>query len=101
MSVTRLNCPTCQTAIECSDKFPARPFCSVRCQQIDFVGWADEEFTIPEAPSLNGKFNPALLDPKLFDPALFDMSLFDADSADGKLIDPDAVSDDFSDIDNY
>jgi hypothetical protein len=29
------------------------------------------------------------------------MSLFDADSADGKLIDPDAVSDDFSDIDNY
>ena len=31
-----VQCPTCKTSIEWSDMHPQRPFCSQRCQQIDF-----------------------------------------------------------------
>ena len=44
---TKLNCPTCQKAILWNDDFPFRPFCSKRCQQIDFGDWAAEQHSIP------------------------------------------------------
>jgi len=58
MSPTTLSCPTCKTTLEWSDKFPFRPFCSKRCQQIDFGGWAREDFAIKGA---------ALVDPEMLD----------------------------------
>jgi len=35
----RLRCPTCQRAIQWSDQFPYRPFCSERCRLIDLGAW--------------------------------------------------------------
>ncbi|WP_460232232.1 DNA gyrase inhibitor YacG [Aurantivibrio plasticivorans] len=43
---TKLDCPQCGTSVEWSDDFPHRPFCSKRCQLIDFGGWAKEEHRI-------------------------------------------------------
>lgn len=39
-------CPTCGKPVEWRDN-PWRPFCSERCQLIDFGRWADEEFRVP------------------------------------------------------
>lgn len=49
MSIS-VNCPTCQTEVEWSEKSPARPFCSERCKLIDLGEWANEEKTIPGEP---------------------------------------------------
>ncbi len=50
MSNTRepifVNCPTCQTKVEWSEASPQRPFCSERCRNKDFIGWAKEEHRI-------------------------------------------------------
>ncbi|KAB2905240.1 MAG: DNA gyrase inhibitor YacG, partial [Burkholderiaceae bacterium] len=36
---------------------PYRPFCSVRCRQIDLGAWASEEFRMPtEAPPEDAEF---------------------------------------------
>jgi len=45
-----MKCPTCGKPTEWTDN-PNRPFCSERCQLIDFGRWADEEFRVPGAPS--------------------------------------------------
>lgn len=43
-----VKCPTCGRETEFTgNKY--RPFCSERCQLIDFGGWADEEFALPAA----------------------------------------------------
>ncbi|MFY9621194.1 MAG: DNA gyrase inhibitor YacG [Pyrinomonadaceae bacterium] len=39
-------CPTCKKPIEWKDN-PWRPFCSERCQLIDFGRWAEEEYRVP------------------------------------------------------
>ncbi len=39
-------CPTCKKPVLMTDEFPERPFCSKRCKDIDFGGWAAEEFSI-------------------------------------------------------
>jgi len=41
-----LKCPTCETLIEWSDKYPERPFCSERCKLIDLGEWAAENHRI-------------------------------------------------------
>ena len=46
-----LNCPTCQKTVHWTDEFPYRPFCSKRCQQIDFGDWAMERHSIPGEPA--------------------------------------------------
>ncbi len=43
----QLDCPTCGNKVNWSDDFPFRPFCSKRCQQIDFGNWAMEKNAIP------------------------------------------------------
>lgn len=45
-----LNCPTCKKTIEWSEEYPHRPFCSKRCQQVDFGDWALEKHSIPGEP---------------------------------------------------
>jgi len=83
MSPTTLNCPTCKATVVWSDKFPFRPFCSQRCQQIDFGDWAQESFAIKGA---------ALLDPEMLDADQLTKELMDAG-----LIDPDLLDSDLPD----
>lgn len=47
MKPARLECPTCKRAIEWSDEFPYRPFCSERCRLIDLGAWISGERAIP------------------------------------------------------
>lgn len=41
-----VKCPTCKKNVLMTEAFPERPFCSKRCQDIDFNGWASEEYTL-------------------------------------------------------
>ncbi|AUJ71025.1 DNA gyrase inhibitor YacG [Pseudoalteromonas sp. NC201] len=54
---TTVKCPTCQQAVEWSDKSPFRPFCSKRCQLIDLGDWSDESNTI-STPMKSGELTP-------------------------------------------
>jgi len=47
-----VNCPTCKKQIEWSSA-RWRPFCSERCQMIDFGKWSDEEHRIPGTQQIN------------------------------------------------
>lgn len=38
-----IDCPACQAKVKWSSTDPNRPFCSDRCKNLDFVGWANEE----------------------------------------------------------
>jgi len=42
-----MQCPTCQTTVLWTDEFPYRPFCSKRCQLVDFGEWAKENYRMP------------------------------------------------------
>ena len=42
-----LQCPQCKKPVHWNDKYPCRPFCSERCQKLDFGCWANEEHLIP------------------------------------------------------
>ncbi len=53
MKTTIVQCPNCKTSIEWSDKQPHRPFCSQRCQKIDFGDWATESYSIAGEPALD------------------------------------------------
>ncbi|SHO56097.1 DNA gyrase inhibitor YacG [Vibrio quintilis] len=51
--VTTVKCPHCNKAVEWSEQSPFRPFCSKKCQMIDFGTWANEEKAIPGAPDMS------------------------------------------------
>jgi endogenous inhibitor of DNA gyrase (YacG/DUF329 family) len=40
-------CPTCRGDSVYAPSNPFRPFCSARCQGIDFGAWASEDFRMP------------------------------------------------------
>lgn len=43
----RIDCPICGRIIEdAPSDLPTRPFCSVRCKQLDLVNWLDERYTL-------------------------------------------------------
>jgi uncharacterized protein len=44
---TLVKCPTCDRAVEWTEAFPWRPFCSERCKLIDLGAWASEKHAIP------------------------------------------------------
>lgn len=46
----RLSCPTCKKTVLWHEDFPYRPFCSERCQRIDFGDWASESYSIAGEP---------------------------------------------------
>lgn len=48
----KVSCPTCGKALVWSSENPWRPFCSERCQLIDFGAWADERHVISDPPAL-------------------------------------------------
>jgi len=47
---TTLPCPNCHKPVQWSSDNPFRPFCSERCQLIDFGAWANEEHSIAGEP---------------------------------------------------
>lgn len=44
---TLVSCPTCGLQQAWSEQNPHRPFCSSRCQDSDFMAWANERQFIP------------------------------------------------------
>lgn len=57
-----VRCPTCGGDSVYAPSNPARPFCSVRCKNIDLGAWASEEFRVPtEAPPEDIVFGDAKL----------------------------------------
>lgn len=46
-TATTVSCPTCKASVIWDELSIYRPFCSKRCQQIDFGEWASEKFSIP------------------------------------------------------
>jgi len=53
----KVDCPTCKKQVIWNDKFEYRPFCSHRCQQIDFGEWASESYSIPTAITEEDLYN--------------------------------------------
>ncbi|MFA5632435.1 MAG: DNA gyrase inhibitor YacG [Porticoccaceae bacterium] len=51
INTRKLHCPTCGKVVLWNDDFPFRPFCSKRCQLIDFGEWAGEKHSIPGEPT--------------------------------------------------
>lgn len=43
-----LECPICKKAVQWTQAFPFRPFCSQRCKLIDLGEWASESYRFPE-----------------------------------------------------
>jgi len=41
-----LQCPQCKKPVHWNEHYPHRPFCSKRCQQLDFGEWATEQNSI-------------------------------------------------------
>ncbi|SFD48372.1 DNA gyrase inhibitor YacG [Paracidovorax konjaci] len=59
-----VDCPTCGGKSLYAPANPYRPFCSDRCQQIDFGAWASEDFRMPaEAPPDEDGFGDHLQPP--------------------------------------
>ncbi len=46
---TVVSCPVCGKKVEWTEKSPYRPFCSLRCKQVDLGAWADEKYRVPVA----------------------------------------------------
>lgn len=38
-----VKCPGCGADVEWGEQSPHRPFCSPRCRDTDFIGWAKED----------------------------------------------------------
>ncbi len=62
MSISKVNCPTCQAEVLWQPSSLYRPFCSERCKLIDLGEWADEEKRIAGEPA----FAPEKQDPNDF-----------------------------------
>ena len=44
-----VTCPRCGQPAIYAPSNPARPFCSPRCKNADFIAWANEEYRVPDA----------------------------------------------------
>jgi endogenous inhibitor of DNA gyrase (YacG/DUF329 family) len=51
--VNYVKCPQCGTPVIWDKQSLYRPFCSKKCQLIDFGSWANEEKQIPGAPDMS------------------------------------------------
>ncbi len=47
MTMAKVRCPVCNAEVEWVEKNMYRPFCSLRCKQIDLGAWAEEKYTVP------------------------------------------------------
>lgn len=46
-----VSCPTCKGPSRYAADNPYRPFCSERCQNVDFGAWASERFRVEADPT--------------------------------------------------
>ena len=46
-AIKEIPCPSCRKPVVWSEESPYRPFCSKRCQMVDFGDWAMERHRIP------------------------------------------------------
>ena len=46
-NIKHVNCPTCKKGVAWIEESKYRPFCSHKCQLIDFGDWASERHSIP------------------------------------------------------
>jgi uncharacterized protein len=46
-TITEVNCPVCHKVVPWTEEQVFRPFCSRRCQLVDFGEWASERHRIP------------------------------------------------------
>ncbi|MCM1128533.1 MAG: DNA gyrase inhibitor YacG [Oxalobacter formigenes] len=54
--VTRVKCPVCGKEVEWVEQNTYRPFCSLRCKQIDLGAWAEGKYVVPgEEPAEDGE----------------------------------------------
>lgn len=44
-----VRCPACSGPSVYAATNPYRPFCCLRCKNLDFGAWASESFTVPES----------------------------------------------------
>jgi len=57
-----VRCPTCGGDSVYAQSNPSRPFCSIRCKNVDLGAWANEEFRVPtEAPPEDVSYGDAKL----------------------------------------
>jgi endogenous inhibitor of DNA gyrase (YacG/DUF329 family) len=61
--IKQVNCPTCQKIVPWNETETFRPFCSKKCQLIDFGDWASERHSIPVEKPLS-EFDDDDLDDK-------------------------------------
>ena len=52
-----VDCPTCGKKVMWTEESKYRPFCSLRCKQIDLGAWAEEKYVIPTAESRDDSEN--------------------------------------------
>ncbi|MDX9873380.1 MAG: dephospho-CoA kinase [Spongiibacteraceae bacterium] len=56
-----VNCPGCGAKVTWGPASPFRPFCSERCRNEDFIGWAEGERVIPGDPTFDDLLSGDLL----------------------------------------
>lgn len=49
-TIKSVDCPNCKKTVAWTEENESRPFCSKRCQLIDFGEWASERNSIPGEP---------------------------------------------------
>jgi|TARA_B110000908_G_scaffold139784_1_gene166632 endogenous inhibitor of DNA gyrase (YacG/DUF329 family) len=52
----KVDCPTCKIQVSWSETSSYRPFCSLRCKQIDLGEWASEGFSIPGPSAIKNHY---------------------------------------------
>ncbi len=55
-------CPKCRREYRREDS-PAFPFCSKRCQTLDFGGWMSGQYAVPGPPALVDPETGEVIDP--------------------------------------
>ena len=53
-----VRCPTCGGKSLYAESNPVRPFCSPRCKNNDFGGWASEAYRVEPTPPPEGQSLP-------------------------------------------
>ncbi|GAC1415862.1 MAG: hypothetical protein NVSMB6_18210 [Burkholderiaceae bacterium] len=62
--VATVDCPTCGKKVEWVEVSKYRPFCCLRCKQIDLGSWAEEKYVIPAVSPLQEFDEDGVVRPK-------------------------------------
>jgi endogenous inhibitor of DNA gyrase (YacG/DUF329 family) len=52
--IRQVNCPGCQRIVRWTEEEKFRPFCSKKCQLLDFGAWASEHYSVPAETTETG-----------------------------------------------